>query len=198
LIPESLNSFCPHKGKEIDREGAEGEKGMKRKKDREPHKQTQTLTSIIFSVREVRGFFLFLLMGLAVSVSAKAGETPARLGFSEFFASGSSRGLVFSEKLRGLNGSSVVMSGYMAPPLKPSLDFFVLTMQPMAICPFCDSDASWPENIVVVYLKRGKSIEATTNALRVTGRLDIGRHIDETTGFVSQIRIYADTIEHIR
>jgi hypothetical protein len=71
-------------------------------------------------------------------------------------------------------------------------------MQPMAICPFCDSDASWPENIVVVYLKRGKTIEATTSALQVTGRLDIGRHVDETTGFVSQVRIYADTIEHIK
>jgi hypothetical protein len=145
-----------------------------------------------------RGFLLFLLISLAVSVSAKAGETPVRLGFSEFFASGSSRGLVFSEKLKGLNGNSVVMSGYMAPPLKPSLDFFVLTMQPMAICPFCDSDASWPENIVVVYLKKGKTTEATTNALQVTGRLDIGRHVDETTGFVSQIRIYADKIEYIR
>jgi hypothetical protein len=86
----------------------------------------------------------------------------------------------------------------MAPPLKPSLNFFVLTLQPMAICPFCDSDASWPSNIVVVYLKGRKTIEATTNALQVTGTLDIGRHVDETTGFVSQIRIYADTIEQIR
>jgi hypothetical protein len=139
-----------------------------------------------------------LLLGLAVSFSAAAGEAVVRLGFSEFFASGSSRGLVFSEKLRGLNGNNVVISGYMAPPLKPSLDFFVLTLQPMAICPFCDSDASWPDNIVVVYLKHGKTIEATTNALQVTGRLDIGRHVDETTGFVSQIRIYAVTIEHIK
>jgi hypothetical protein len=143
-------------------------------------------------------FVLFLILCIVISISAKAGETPASLRFSEFFASGSARGLVFSEKLKGLNGSSVVMSGYMAPPLKPSLDFFVLTMQPMAICPFCDSDASWPENIVVVYLKGGKTIEATINALQVTGRLDLGRHVDETTGFVSQIRIYADKIEYIK
>jgi hypothetical protein len=140
----------------------------------------------------------FLLLGISISISAKAEGTPVRLKFSDFFASGSSRGLVFSEKLRGLNGNSVVISGYMAPPLKPSLDFFVLTLQPMAICPFCDSDASWPSNIVVVYLKSGKTIEATINALQVTGRLDIGRHVDETTGFVSQIRIYADFIEYIR
>jgi hypothetical protein len=139
----------------------------------------------------------FLIFGM-VAIAVKAGETPAQLGFSEFFASGSSRGLVFSEKLKGLNGNSVIISGYMAPPLKPSLNFFVLTLQPMAICPFCDSDASWPSNIVVVYLKGRRTIEATTNALRVTGTLDIGRHVDETTGFVSQIRIYADTIESIK
>jgi hypothetical protein len=144
-------------------------------------------------------FAAFLLIfGMAISIPAEAGETPARLGFSEFFASGSSRGLVFSEKLKSLNGNSVVISGYMAPPLKPALDFFVLTLQPMAICPFCDSDASWPSNIVVVYLKGRRTIEATTNALQVTGTLDIGRHVDQTTGFVSQIRIYADTIEYIK
>jgi len=142
------------------------------------------------------GFFLILVVMSAAFVSADG--TPARLRFSEFFASGSSRGLVFSERLKELNGNSVVMSGYMAPPLKPSLDFFVLTMQPMAICPFCDSDTSWPSNIVVVYLKSGRTITAVTNALQVTGTLDIGRHVDESTGFVSQIRIYADTIESIR
>ena len=141
---------------------------------------------------------LFLVFGIILSSPTKADGTPARLRFLEFFASGSSRGLVFSEKLRALNGSSVVISGYMAPPLKPSLDFFVLTLQPMAICPFCDSDASWPSNIVVVYLKSGKTIAATTNALQITGDLDIGRHVDAATGFVSQIRIYADIIEHIK
>jgi hypothetical protein len=145
-----------------------------------------------------RFVIFFLIFYMVISISAKVGETPARLGFSEFFTSGSSRGLVFSEKLKRLNEKSVVISGYMAPPLKPALNFFVLTLQPMAICPFCDSDASWPSNIVVVYLKGRRTIEATTNALQVTGTLDIGRHVDETTGFVSQIRIYADTIEHIR
>jgi hypothetical protein len=146
----------------------------------------------------MKKYVCFLLIGVIFADAAKADDTPARLRFSEFFVSGSSRGLVFSERLRELNGKGVVISGYMAPPLKPSLDFFVLTSQPMAICPFCDTDASWPSNIVVVYLKNGKTIMATTNVLQVSGTLDIGRHVDETTGFVSQIRIYADIIDHIR
>ena len=140
----------------------------------------------------------YFLLGIIITAFVSADDTPTRLRFSEFFASGSSRGLVFSDKLKELNGKIVVMSGYMAPPLKPALDFFVLTLQPLAICPFCDTDASWPSNIVVVYLKGGRTIEATTSALQITGTLNIGRHIDETTGFISQIRIYADTIERIR
>ena len=44
------------------------------------------------------------------------------------------------------------MRGFMAPPLKAEAKFFVLTEIPMSICPFCSSDADWPDNIVVVYL----------------------------------------------
>ena len=29
-----------------------------------------------------------------------------------------------------------------------------LTREPMALCPFCQSDADWPADIVVVHLKR--------------------------------------------
>ena len=45
------------------------------------------------------------------------------------------------------------MHGYMAPPLKPESRFFVLTREPLALCPFCQSDAEWPADIVVVYLE---------------------------------------------
>lgn len=125
-------------------------------------------------------------------------DGPAQLAFSDLYAEGSSRGLVFSDKLQALDGYKVTMTGYMAPPLKPSLDFFVLTMQPMSICPFCDSDASWPANIVLIYMQDGKTAESTTNVLEVTGRLEIGSYTDEVTGFVSQIRIFADEIKELK
>ena len=48
----------------------------------------------------------------------------------------------YTEKARKLAGKGgkrcVEMRGYMAPPLKPEIDFFVLTSLPTAICPFCD------------------------------------------------------------
>lgn len=44
----------------------------------------------------------------------------------------------------------MTISGYMAPPLTPTIRFFVLTEVPMSVCPFCSSDADWPDNIIVV------------------------------------------------
>jgi hypothetical protein len=118
--------------------------------------------------------------------------------FTELYKSGSSRGLVFSDKLVGLNGKRVVMTGFMAPPLKPALDFFVLTRVPLSLCPFCASDAEWPEDIVFVRMPLGKTIQPTSATVRVTGRLDIGTKTDEATSFVSLVRIYADGVQVLR
>lgn len=52
-------------------------------------------------------------------------QTP--LEFSELYSKTTVRGVEFSPKLQALAGKQVVMAGWMAPPLKPKLDFFVLT-----------------------------------------------------------------------
>jgi hypothetical protein len=88
-----------------------------------------------------------------------------------------------------LRGTTVAITGFMAPPLKPESTFFVLTAQPMAICPFCQSDADWPDDIVVVVLKAATAMTAGGSRLTVTGTLDVGSKTDAATGFVSQIRL---------
>lgn len=123
---------------------------------------------------------------------------PVEIKFSEMYSGSSSRGLKFSNKLAGLDGKKVVITGYMAPPLKPSFDFFVLTRQPMAICPFCSSDASWPEDIILVYLPEGETRTPTDSVLTVTGTLELGSRTDPDTGFVSQARIHSDKIKIVR
>lgn len=133
----------------------------------------------------------------SVAPGSESGQ-PVEIKFSEMYSGSSSRGLKFSEKLTALNGKKVVITGYMAPPLKPSFTFFVLTRQPMAICPFCSSDASWPEDIILVYLPKGESRTPTESILTVTGTLELGSHTDPDTGFVSQARIYPDTIKAVR
>jgi hypothetical protein len=125
-------------------------------------------------------------------------DKPVEIKFSEMYSGSSSRGLKFSDKLTGLDGRKVVITGYMAPPLKPSFTFFVLTRQPMAICPFCSTDASWPEDIILVYLPKGEDRTPTDSVLTVTGTLELGSRTDPDTGFVSQVRIYSDKIKTVR
>ncbi|MDR1874166.1 MAG: hypothetical protein LBQ90_04005 [Synergistaceae bacterium] len=110
----------------------------------------------------------------------------------------SSLGIALSDRLRSLENRSVVMEGFMAPPLKPTLDFFVLTRVPMSICPFCSSDADWPYDIVVVYLKEPVTALPFDRPLRVEGRLELGTKVDPATGFVSLVRIYATSLREAK
>src|ERR1700730_16385428 len=95
----------------------------------------------------------------------------------------------YTEKARKLAGTVVEMHGYMAPPLKPEIEFFVLTSLPTAICPFCDAAASWPDDIVLVKLSRPVRALAYDRLLNVSGVLEIGIQTDATTGFVSLVRL---------
>jgi hypothetical protein len=125
------------------------------------------------------------------TISAEAAET---LRFDEMYGKVSSLGIELSEKLKSLEGKDIVMEGFMAPPLKPTLNFFVLTRVPMSICPFCSSDADWPWDIVLVYLEKPVTALPFDRPIRVEGRLELGTKIDQETGFVSLVRIYATRV----
>jgi hypothetical protein len=117
--------------------------------------------------------------------------------FSELYSKITVRGIEFSPKLTALAGQKVTMTGFMAPPLKPKLDFFVLTRVPMSSCPFCTTSADWPPDIVLVIMPDGKLLEPSTGPIRVTGRLEVGVKRDEQTGFVSLVRLYAEKVENL-
>ena len=99
------------------------------------------------------------------------------------------RETVFSSLAESLNGSDVEMTGFMAPPLKAESTFFVLTRMPMSVCPFCESEADWPSDIVVVYTDEPISVVPFNSPIRVSGRLELGVYKDEAMGFVSRVRI---------
>lgn len=125
-------------------------------------------------------------------------ESPVPITFSEFYDGFDIRtGLKLSEKLRSLDGQQVIMEGYVAPPLKPRLDFFVLTRIQLAFCPFCSSDVEWPTDIALIYLPETQTISSEF-PVRVMGQMEIGSSTDAETGMVSIVRIYAETIEIIR
>jgi len=110
------------------------------------------------------------------------------LTFGEFYTS-TVRGLKFTPKLTSLVSQQVTVVGSMAPPLKAKGNFFVLTKDPVSLCPFCQSDADWPADILVVYLKQDVLFVQKNRPLAVTGRLEIGSFTDPATGFVSQVRL---------
>lgn len=95
----------------------------------------------------------------------------------------------FSELAKSLDGKKVKISGFMAPPLKAQADFFVLTKMPMAVCPFCESEADWPDDILFVRGKDTIEVIRYTEPLFVTGILELGTKVDEETGFVSRVRL---------
>ena len=125
---------------------------------------------------------------LALIASPAFAADSGTLTFSDLYDTGATS-LALSPKVRGLAGQSVSMRGYMAPPLKPESDFFVLTRYPMSICPFCSSEADWPSDIVVVYMSAAAATLQPSQLIRVSGRLEAGAQMDPHTAFVSLVRI---------
>lgn len=122
-------------------------------------------------------------------------QFPVPITFDEFYDGYNLRtGLILSDKLLSLDGQFVAMEGYMAPPLKPELDYFVLTRIRLAFCPFCTSGSDWPDDIALVYLSQNTTT-ATEYPVRVLGRIEVGASVDQETGMVSLVRIYADNLE---
>lgn len=140
-----------------------------------------------------RKFLASLFLSITMSIALEANA--ASLDFSDMYSGASSEGLVFSDTLNSLNGSEVTMTGFMAPPLKPSINFFVLTETPMAVYPFCSTDADWPYNMVVVYVNGSVDALPYDQEVTVTGTLDLGSYMDGDTGFVSQVRLLDATVE---
>jgi hypothetical protein len=129
---------------------------------------------------------LFVGLPLIVPFAARQAHAADRVTFADLW----SEGTEFSERAKVLAGKTVEMRGYMAPPLKPEVDFYVLTSTPMATCPFCDSETTWPQDIVLVMLARPLRPQSYSRVLTVSGLLDIGTQTDEKTGFVSRVRLW--------
>lgn len=99
------------------------------------------------------------------------------------------RGRQLTERAKMLDGRKVEMIGYMAPPLKPEISFFVLTKLPMSTCPFCETEAQWPDDIVLALTDRPVEPVRYTDLIRATGTFETGFETDPETGFVSFVRL---------
>ncbi|MEI8028693.1 MAG: hypothetical protein WCH35_02785 [Comamonadaceae bacterium] len=137
-----------------------------------------------------RSFLLLPLLGWVAPVLAADNiSLDSRLTFESLYKSVGVLGIQYSDQAKALKGKEVRMRGYMAPPLKPESTFFVLTREPVSVCPFCASDAQWPVDIVVIYLKGTLAPVNFSQRIEVRGTLEMGSWTDPHTGFVSQVRI---------
>ncbi len=99
------------------------------------------------------------------------------------------RGTGLSDLARESEGTRIAVDGFMAPPLKAESRFFVLTKRPMAVCPFCESEADWPNDILAVYTRRIVAVSPFNVRITVSGGLELGAYRDPDTGFVSMVRL---------
>lgn len=111
---------------------------------------------------------------------------PRRLFFYDLYVKGTT---TLSDKALGLNATPVEVVGFMAPPLKAEAPFFVLTDIPMETCPFCNDIALWPDNIIYVTSDAELPMVPFDRQIRVAGVLDLGKSLDDETGFVSLVRL---------
>ena len=124
-------------------------------------------------------------MIVAVGAPARPSAAADRIRIRDLYG----HGAAFSDQALALNEQRVQIQGFMAPPLKPDADFFVLTKLPMAVCPFCDSELDWPNDIVLVRLRGRQDWVDFNQPIVVTGTLALGTEIDAATGFVSRVRL---------
>lgn len=137
---------------------------------------------------------LALGAGALVGVSgagALASDAPLRL--RDLYE----KDLSFTPLARERAGSRVAFRGFMAPPLKAESLFFVLTKRPMAVCPFCETEAEWPDDILAVYCKRPYDVVSFNSPILARGVLELGGHTDPETGFVSRVRLTDAVVERL-
>ena len=145
-----------------------------------------------------RNFLAALFFSAMVPVAAVKAASDLKLGFEEMYEGNPILGLQFSQKLKSFADKTVSVEGFMAPPLKPEADFLVMTREPVSLCPFCNSDQDWPDNIIVVYLSKKQEFVQPNRPIVVTGRLELGSFTDKETGFVSLVRLVDATFEVVK
>jgi len=120
-------------------------------------------------------------------LAARAQDDPIKL--REFYK----RDQSFSDLAKSLEGSRVTVEGFMAPPLKADAKFFVLTKMPMSVCPFCETEADWPDDILAIYTKRTLEVIPFNVKIQSRGVLELGSYRDPQTGFLSMVRLVDST-----
>ena len=100
------------------------------------------------------------------------------------------------ETIRSLSGKTVSIIGYMATLSPISGKYMYLMNMPYQSCPFCVPNTTQLSNTMAVYAPNGKTFTFTDQAVRITGRMELGDYTDEY-GYVYGYRIVDATAEEV-
>ncbi|WP_319529982.1 twin-arginine translocation signal domain-containing protein [uncultured Cohaesibacter sp.] len=123
------------------------------------------------------------VFGLPAATPAKAAAPEIKL--RDLY----NKDMSFSDFANAHADKIILVNGFMAPPLKAESKFFVLTKMPMAVCPFCEPETDWPDDILAVYARRIVDVIPFNRKIVVEGRLRLGGYSDPETGFYSMVRL---------
>ena len=137
-----------------------------------------------------RRTFLFASLAMGFAPQARA-QDDGTVRMRDLY----NKDLSFSDYAKSMEGTRISVQGFMAPPLKADSNFFVLTKRPMAVCPFCETEAEWPDDILAVYTKRTLKTVPFNVRIVTSGELALGTYTDPELGFVSRVRLTDSTFE---
>ena len=123
---------------------------------------------------------ILLIGGLVASIllipnkasSDEGDSAPTKLSFKSALS---------YEYLKSLDGKQVTINGYMATSSPVDGSYIYLMNLPYQSCPFCLPNTNELSNTMAVYPKKRKSFDYTTQAIKITGTLEVSRN--KTTYF---------------
>jgi hypothetical protein len=130
-----------------------------------------------------------LVPAAEISRLPQASDNYPALDFREVYATTGVIGLRIADRAKELARQPVRIRGYMAPPIAAAAGYFVLTRSPVITCPFCDPDASWPDDVVLALLERETRFVDPAQLVEVAGELEIGPKLDPRTGTMRLVRL---------
>jgi hypothetical protein len=121
------------------------------------------------------------------------GHEDARLKFSELYTEDGNKKMV-SDRVRQLNGTEVLIKGFMAEQSPVDKSFIYLVNAPFTVCPFCIPGDNTKLEVISIYDKEGKPINFLNEPVEVYGELEVRPKKDEF-GYLTQFRIFASEIK---
>ena len=99
-----------------------------------------------------------------------------------------------SERIKGLDGERVSMTGFMAVQSPLDGSFIYLTNAPMVSCPYCIPGTNTPVFAVPAIAPPRNPINFTDEPVTISGKLEIAEKVDEF-GYTTPFRINVETLK---